>query len=126
MLALQGYALLPTLASGASPGARLAAAMFLEAVPDPQYVSWLVERFRAEKPFIAYHAAQALLAMVRVSSSHECSILKTALDSAETVLREQLADRAEASDRYHVITEARREWKVRCGDGARVSSPRRQ
>ncbi|MFN0122678.1 MAG: SAV_2336 N-terminal domain-related protein, partial [Blastocatellia bacterium] len=54
--------MLPELAASRSPGQRLAAVAILNVMPDPEHIKWLGERMEAEKPFIGYHAARALLA----------------------------------------------------------------
>lgn len=64
-LAQSTFAILTELMTSDSPGERLAAVSTLQAIPDVRYLDWLAERFSTEKPFIAYHAAVALLAAAR-------------------------------------------------------------
>jgi hypothetical protein len=111
--AIAGYGLLSALSRSVVPGERLAAATFLQAIPNQDYIFWLTERFRVEKPFVAYHAGLALLATVRTSDRDSCSELKKAIDLAEQALLDTLGDKAPSTDRYHVVEEARREWETR-------------
>lgn len=64
-LALSAYPLIAEFVESDSPGLRLAAVSILEAVPGTDHLTWLGERIAAEKPFIGYHAALALLAGAR-------------------------------------------------------------
>jgi|GEM_PF-4565268 len=121
-LAIAGSGLLPELTRSVVPGERLAAATFLQAIPNPQYLHWMVERFRVEKPFVAYHAGLALLATVRTAGSDHCKALKKAIDLAEEALKDTLGNRAESTDRYQVVEEARREWEARCDPDGRIRS----
>ena len=59
------YPLVGELATSASPGDRLAAIAMLEMIPSQEYIEWLASRFGAERPFIEYHSAVALLSAVR-------------------------------------------------------------
>lgn len=83
-LAQSTFALLPELMASDSPGERLAAVSALQAIPDVRYLDWLAERFSAEKPFIAYHAALALLAAARELPHDELGQLGAALRQAES------------------------------------------
>ena len=56
------FALRHDLAASPSPGQRLQAIAILQVEPDVDYLPWLVERLGAEKPFVGYHAAVALMA----------------------------------------------------------------
>ena len=44
-----------------SPGQRLVAIASYQVAPDYDSLGWLVDRLGAEKPFVGYHAAVALL-----------------------------------------------------------------
>jgi hypothetical protein len=59
-LALAGYDQLAHFANSASPGERLVAVTMLQVKPDGGYLEWLVDRILAERPFIVYHALEAL------------------------------------------------------------------
>lgn len=64
-LTLSAYPLMEEFVESDSPGLRLAAVSMLEAVPGTDHLTWLGERIPAERPFIGYHAALALLAAAR-------------------------------------------------------------
>lgn len=83
-LAQSTFALLPELVASDSPGERLAAVSALQAIPDVRYLDWLAERFSVEKPFIAYHAALALLGAARELPHDELGQLDAALKQAES------------------------------------------
>lgn len=83
-LAQSTFALLPELMASVSPGERLAAICTLQSIPDVRYLDWLADRFRAEKPFIVYHAALALLAAARELSDAELGQLDAALRRAKS------------------------------------------
>ena len=59
-------ALLPELVASESPGHRLMAIASLQIKPEAKYLAWLGTRFDAEAPFVAYQAAVALLAAVKL------------------------------------------------------------
>ena len=96
--------LLVELIRSTSPGERLAAIATLQLAPRPDYLSWLAERFRTEKPFVQFHAAVALLSAARVLDQSYVSDLKHAIDSAKEAIREQ-----KGSDRWKVLEAAERE-----------------
>jgi hypothetical protein len=64
-LAQAAFGFLPELTHSASPGRRLVAITVLQVIPTVDYITWLAERMVVEKPFVAYHAAVALLAATR-------------------------------------------------------------
>src|SRR5215207_9214061 len=64
-------------------GERLAAVTVLQVIPDPEYLPWLVDRIAAEKPFIGYHAAVALLAAARELPNDDLPLVEDALVRAE-------------------------------------------
>lgn len=65
-----------------SPGRRLAAICILQMKPEMRMVPWLVERMRAEQPFVFFHASVALLNAVRRFGHPEAATLGAALKSA--------------------------------------------
>lgn len=114
-LALTGYPLLPHLIRSTSAGERLAATTFLQAIPNREYLPWVVERCRVEKPFVGYHAALAMLAMVRGAPRVDCDLLGNGIREAQKDLIDTMGeDKAIRSDRYQVLEEARREWERIC------------
>jgi hypothetical protein len=64
-LALSADPLVPKFTRHPSPGVRLAAVATLETVPRAEFLEWLADRLLAEKPFVGYHAALALLTAAR-------------------------------------------------------------
>ncbi|WP_189092900.1 hypothetical protein [Deinococcus ruber] len=52
--------MLPELANSTSSSRRLFAVMLLQVQPRREYLVWLSERFRADRPFVQYQAARAL------------------------------------------------------------------
>jgi hypothetical protein len=85
-----------------SPGARLAAIAILQVQPSPDTLIWLSERFRIEQPFVAYHAAVALLVSARVLGPEHADSLRVSIERAQ----EYLGAGREQSDRYRVLQDA--------------------
>jgi hypothetical protein len=83
-LALSTYPLIDELSRSDSAGSRLAAVSTLQALPDRRFVTWLAERVRAEKPFIGYHAALALLAAARTLELSELAVVRSAIEHARS------------------------------------------
>jgi hypothetical protein len=81
-LALSAYPLIAELANSDSPGMRLAAVSILEAVPRADYLPWLAQRLNAERPFIGYHAALALLIAARMLEVKEMPEVRDAISAA--------------------------------------------
>lgn len=81
-LALSAYPLIAELVENDSPGMRLAAVSILEAVPRTDYLAWLAQRLNAERPFIGYHAALALLAAARMLEVKDMSKVRDAISEA--------------------------------------------
>jgi hypothetical protein len=106
------YPLLAELTASESQGQRLIAVAILETLPTPEYLDWLAERLdpRKEKPFLAYHAALALLYAVRKSDSKDCAALKRALQRA-TYLGKEVP---ESSDRRFALAAAMAEYDTKC------------
>jgi hypothetical protein len=105
-LALRASSLLPDLSAAASAGQRLAAVAILQALPNPEYITWLAGRLQSEKPFISYQAAVALLSGVRTLHASHAAELAQAIASAKIAL--QTAG-FEKTDPYQVLKEAERE-----------------
>lgn len=97
--------LLPELASSSVPGERLAAISILQVRPRLDYVNWLGERFRTERPFIQYHAAVGLISAARVLGSDAAMPIREAIRTA----RELLGETNRGTDRWNALDEAERE-----------------
>jgi hypothetical protein len=109
-LALPSYPLLPDLSGSGSAGQRLAAVCLLQAIPKLEYLSWLADRIRVEKPFVGYHAAVALLAAVRSRHTSHRKELRDAIATAKKGMRESYGtDNLSHIDRYAILEEAERE-----------------
>jgi hypothetical protein len=80
------YPILDDLLHSPSAGERLAAVSALEELPNPKYLVWLADRLGVEKPFIGYHATQALLAAARTLGQSRRQEVEDALTLAEQVL----------------------------------------
>ena len=116
-LAQGSFALLPELTASDSPGHRLAAVTVLQVIPDPRYLPWLVERFPAEKPFIGYHAAVALLAAARELPDPDLPQVDEALIEAEDAARRLRPD----TDRAMTLRFAREELNRRRERGVQTN-----
>ena len=88
-----------------SPGAHLAAIAILQVLPNPETLDWLSERFRVEQPFVAYHAAVALLVSARVLGPEHADSLRVAIERSQ----EYLGSGREQSDRFRVLQDALQE-----------------
>ena len=85
----------------------------MQMFPDMRYVDWLSERLdnpKAEKPFIGYHAAVALLEAVRVVPATQCEQMKLALVKAKSLAEKLPTD----PDRLDVLARAEQELSRRC------------
>jgi hypothetical protein len=82
-LAQSVYPLLPELMASDLPGERLAAVCALQAIPNARHVEWLGERVCAEKPFIGYHAAVALLDAARLLPPEQLGEVHDAVGRAD-------------------------------------------
>ena len=82
-LAILARPLLPRFAGSDRPGDRLAAICILEVSPDIEYVSWLANRMKTEKPFLMFHAALGLREAARrfktIAGDGICEIIEKAL-----------------------------------------------
>jgi hypothetical protein len=104
-LALSAYPLLDELQTSTSAGHRLAAVTILQAIPDVRQLDWLAGRLPAEKPFVGYHAAVALLVAARSLALADLPAVESALDLADARSRGLRID----ADRATTLHEARSE-----------------
>lgn len=108
-VALAATPILSSLADSRVPGERLAAISILQVTPQADYVDWLGERCLESQPFVAYHAAVALLTSVRtLDCAHRAGI--------EAAIRKGLAHLAkkQSTDRYRTLAGALEELMARC------------
>lgn len=120
-VALAAIPILSSLAESRSPAERLAAISILQVTPQPEYVSWLGERCLERQPFVAYHAAVALLTSVRtLECVHRPEI--------ETAIRKGIAHVTEKqdTDRYRTLAGALEELIARCREKDERISPAEQ
>ena len=96
--------MLSSLTESDSPGLRLAAVAILYERPDLQYINWLAERLGVEKPFIGYHAADALLSAVQNLDTGFYDTIRDAIDKAIS----GLGARRDKTDRLWKLQEAQR------------------
>ena len=109
-LALAAHTLVPELAASTSPGHLLAAVTMLQAVPRPEFLTWLAQRLGIEKPFVGYHAAMALLSSVRALRVTHSEKLRAAL----ALVKEQFTNSyrgagGDTTDRYRLLEEMEKE-----------------
>jgi len=102
-------AVLRLLANSRVPGHRLAAIATLQVAPQAEYVEWLGDRCLEGQPFVAYHAAVALLVSVRTLDLENKAKL-------ESVIRKGLAHlkKKQGTDRYKTLSGALEELAARC------------
>lgn len=109
-LALAAHTLVPELSTSNSPGLRLAAVTMLQAVPKPEFLTWLAQRLGIEKPFVGYHAAMALLSSVRALRQTHSEQLRAALALAkEQVKQGHGGGGGDTTDRYQLLLQAEKE-----------------
>jgi formylglycine-generating enzyme required for sulfatase activity/tetratricopeptide (TPR) repeat protein len=94
--------MLPSLTESDSTGLRLAAVAILYEMPDLQYINWLADRFGTEKPFIEYHAADALLSAVLNLDTGFYDTIRDAINKAISAL----GANNEKTDRFWKLKEA--------------------
>lgn len=112
-MAVAGYPLLPELTKSASSGERLVAIATLQVKPDPAYVPWLGERIGFEKPFLAYHAAVALLYAARTLDPSHDPALRQAISAAKQRLIQELGEEeATKTDTFITLEQAERDIPV--------------
>lgn len=104
-LALACEPLLGEFADSAAPGERLSAIVILQVRPKPDWLRWLADRLKIEKPFIGYHAAVALLSAARLLDEQARPSLLSAIQLAKATS----GGRLEGTDRWDVLSEAERE-----------------
>jgi tetratricopeptide (TPR) repeat protein len=73
-------------AASDSPGIRLAAVIILQNLPNSEYLDWLGDRLRIERPFIGYHASLALLFAVRELDMGHYNRIRDAIAKAKAGL----------------------------------------
>ncbi len=92
-------------AEGSTAGERLAAVMILQESPQPEWLSWLAGRVRAEKPFVGYHAALALRNAARSGTSERLTVLASVQD-ALAIVKDVYSTRYGETDRASVLNSA--------------------
>jgi hypothetical protein len=104
--------LLTSFEQNSSAGVRLMAIAILNMFPDASHLDWLAERLdpEQEKPFVAYHAAVALLDAVINLPSENCAKLSAALAKAKKLALRLKGD----PDRLHVLSRAEQEFARKC------------
>jgi len=95
-----------------SAGERLMAVAVLDMFPEANQLAWLAERLdpEQEKPFVAYHAAVALLDAVTNLPSEDCAKLEVALAEAKRLALRLKGDPA----RLNVLARAEEELARKC------------
>ena len=95
-----------------SAGVRLLAIAVLTIFPSAAHLEWLAERLNpeAEKPFVAYHAAVALLDAVVDLPAENCAALADAVTKARDLALRLKSD----PDRLNVLEQAERELRLKC------------
>ena len=103
---------LSTFQQSSSAGERLMAIAVLDMFPEASELGWLAKRMdpEQEKPFVAYHAAVALLDAVMNLPSENCVKLETALAEAKQYALRLKGD----SDRLYVLERAEKELARKC------------
>jgi hypothetical protein len=106
--------LLSSLQQSSSAGERLMAIAVLTMFPDPNHLDWLAYRLdpEQEKPFVAYHAAVALLEAVINLPTEYCATVGTALSKARELALRLKGD----PDRITVLRRAQEEFERKCGE----------
>jgi hypothetical protein len=107
---VQGF--LSDLQQSSSAGERLMAIAVLDMFPEANHLAWLAERMdpEQEKPFVAYHAAVALLDAVTNLPSEDCGKLEAALAEAKKLALRLKGDPA----RLNVLARAEEELARKC------------
>ena len=105
--------LLTSFEQNSSAGTRLMAIAILTMFPDASHLDWLAERLdpEQEKPFVAYHAAVALLDAVINLPSENCAKLGAALAKGKKLALRLKGD----PDRLNVLARAEQEFARKCG-----------
>lgn len=107
---LQG--LLSSFKQSTSAGERLMAIAVLTMFSDPTQLDWLAARMdpEQEKPFVAYHAAVALLEAVMNLPTEYCAGIDAALSKAKELAFRLKGD----TDRITVLRRAQEEFERKC------------
>jgi len=108
-IATASYPLLDELAGSPSPGERLAAIAILELFAAERWIPFLVRVIGSEKPFVGYHATNALRFAVGAMESNMHQQLLNAIQEAQAALR--IANVGFDTDRQTVLREAERELR---------------
>jgi len=97
-----------------SAGERLVAIAVLTMFPDPKHLDWLASRMdpEQEKPFVAYHAAVALLEAVTNLPTKHCTTVHAGLSKAMELALRLKGD----PDRITVLRHAQEEFERKCGE----------
>jgi SEFIR domain len=85
-LAIAGYPLLKEFSESSQPGDRLVAIVMLQVRTNPDYIKWLSAGISAERAFIGYHAAVALLAAARVLDATHYATIREAMAASKQAL----------------------------------------
>ena len=101
---------LRSLTDADAPGERLAAIAVLQAEPREEYVEWLGKQCLDRQPFLAYHAAVALLTSVRALDSRSWKALELAINIGLIHLEGK-----PNTDRYRTLKNALKELDGRRG-----------
>jgi hypothetical protein len=112
--ALAAEPLLPELVGSTSPGERLLAVMILQVRPRAEYLEWLADRVKTEKPFVGYHAAVALLTAARILGPEKPRVLEAVHRATEWL---EKLDTGGESDRLRALRQAEREAQATTEDG---------
>jgi len=107
---VQGF--LPALQQSDSAGERLMAIAILDMFPESNYLLWLAARMdpEQEKPFVAYHAAVALLDAVTNLPPEDCAQLEAALAEAKKLALRLKGD----PPRLNILARAEEELARKC------------
>jgi hypothetical protein len=108
-IATASYPLLGELAESPSPGERLAAVSILQVFASESSLTFLVQLVGSEKPFVGYHAAQALAFAVGALEPRAYPALQEALERATDLLTS--ATPGFDTDRHRVLAEAMNQLK---------------
>jgi hypothetical protein len=105
-----------TMKSHESAGHRLAAIVVLQLFPAAAELDWLAKRLdpAAEKPFVGFQAANALLQAVRSLPKSACPALRAAVDQAYALAILNPAD----APRIRMLDYAKKELARNCGVAA--------
>jgi len=97
--------------TNASAGIRLMAIAILTMFPNVAPLDWLAERLNPEeeKPFVAYHAAVALLYAVMNLPAESYEALNSAIEKAKDLAQRLKGD----PDRLNVLAQAERELRLK-------------